>query len=96
MGATNIIAQEMSSLTKKDVIIACMHFLKGYHNTFFRIHLCWMKHVDTVTKNNGYLNLHMAVHLFVMYTKLKNITNKWMTMPEYAPFIQFCREQSQT
>ena len=96
IGPKNIITPAIISLTKEDVIIVHIHFLKGYHDTFFRMYLHWMKHVDTVTKKNGYLSCHMAVYLFVMHTKLKNITDKWMTMPEYAPFIQFCREQSQT
>ena len=93
IGAKNIIAPVIASLTKEDDIIMHMHFLKGYHSTFFRIHLHWMKHVDTETKKNGYLSRHMAVHLFVMHTKLKKITDEWMTMPKYAPFIQFCSEQ---
>ena len=56
IGAKNIIASAIASLTKEDVIIAHMHFLKGYHDTFFRINFHWMKQVDTVKKKNGYLS----------------------------------------
>ena len=90
ISSRNVIASAIYSLTNETLIMAHMHILKGYHDASFNIHFQWMKHVDKRTKKNGYLSAHMAVHFFVMHTKLTHITNEWQTMPIFSPFLTFC------
>ena len=49
-----------------------------------------MKHVDTMTKKNGYLIRHMVVHVYMMHELLKEIENEWKATTVFSPFIQFC------
>ena len=90
ISAKNIIASAITSLTEEPIIRAHIHFIKGYHDSFFHTHFQWMKHVDKVTMKNGYLSQHMAIHLYVMHCKLNTIMLNWNTTPEFLPFVTFC------
>ena len=93
ISSRNVIASAIFSLTSEPLITAHIHFLKGYHDAFFNIHFQWMKHIDKVTKKNGYLSRHMAVHTFVMHTHLNKIKNEWQTINHFLPFLNFCNEK---
>ena len=93
ISAKNIIASAITSLTNEKLIRAHLHFLKGYHDSFFDIHFHWVKHTDPITKKNGYLSRHIAVHFYVMVKKIKEITDNWKTMDEFLPFVNYCNEK---
>ena len=95
ISSKNSIASAITSLSKEVIIRAHTYFLKSYHDSFFAIHFHWMKHVDKLTKKNGYLSRHMAVHVYVMHKLLKEIENEWKTMTVFSPFIQYCNENIQ-
>ena len=50
ISAKNVIAPEITSLTNEKLIRAYIYFFKGYHDSFFRVHFDWIKHVDKETK----------------------------------------------
>lgn len=51
-------------------------------------HVQWQKHIDARTKVHGFLGSHMVVNYFVQSRDLKNISNEWITMKEFEPYLE--------
>ena len=55
------------------MLVAHLHFVKGYILTWWDRHFQWHKHIDSKTKTPGFLGVHVAVHYFVQHTEFEDI-----------------------
>ena len=69
------------------MIIAHLHFLHAYCQTWWLPHFLWNKHIDPRTKQPGFLARHMAVRYYVQSRDLDDLMQNWSTNPFFKNFI---------
>ena len=82
------IASHLYSLLNEPFVIANTFLFKGYCDSWWNQHFQWQKHVDARAKLYGFLGSHMIVHYFVQSRNLKKISNTWITMKEFEPYLK--------
>ena len=76
----------MHSLLKESILLSMVHFLHGYHQSYWLPHFSWLKMIDPVTKVSGFASRHIGVRTFLMDQDLKKLIIAWSVDPHFAPF----------
>ena len=63
-------------------------FLVAFHELFWNKHMEWYQHIDSETKENGFLSLHMSLHAAIAYRDLKHLQASWRDIENLKTFIE--------
>ena len=83
----NEVASWLNWYLQTDALKAQLLFLVDFHSDFFCVHLKWLQHEDPMTKQLGFLAMHMPVRYYIMVRDLEELEEKWTSLPEYQDYL---------
>ena len=82
----NDISSYLYSYLNEDILIAYLHFVCAFVETFFDPHFNWHKHIDATSQRPGFLSVHSGIHFYVMDRDMQNLQENWKTIERFALF----------
>ena len=82
-----LIANQLLQLISLPLIVAHIHLVCAYDDSFFQKHFDYLKKRDSISKLHGFNARNMPLHAYIMYRDLKYISGHWRDMVEFKTFV---------
>lgn len=68
------------SLLKERMVMAHIHFILAFINSWWGPNFSWHKRIDRRTNVNGFLARHLPVHFYIQHRDLETLRDNWAVM----------------